>query len=275
MRSTLFNIYFVSCTAIIASTGYIASFFVSQKTMRHWIGGFGRLGLWGAKHILKATVEIRGRENLPTDQSYLIAAKHQSELDILITTSEFPDMTTVAMKALEKIPFFGRIIRKVGYIIVDLSMPQDSTEQVIGGARAAHAEGRPIVIYPEGTLMALGAKERYRGGIWHIYNDLGISVTPVAMSVGTIWPRREKVKNIGRTGAFEFLPPIKPGLDKDTFMALLEQVVETNTMRLIEEHAHGAELDAARDRYARGVGNEDLPWQAADDAGRQKAKRAK
>lgn len=270
MRSTLFNIYFTCSTALVASTGYFASFFVSQKTAYNVIGAFGRSGLWGARHLLKAKIEIRGRENLPTDHPPLIAAKHQSELDVLITTAEFSNMTTVAMKSLEKIPFFGRVLRKVGYIIVDLASPQDRTEQVVEGARTAHSEGRPIVIYPEGTLMALGAKERYRGGIWHIYDDLGVAVTPVAMSVGTIWPRREKRKYIGQTGAYEYLPPIAPGLDKKAFMSKLEEVIETNTMRLIEEHASGEILAKARDRYTRGVGNEDLPWQAADDAERQK-----
>ena len=275
MRSRLFNLFFVCSTTLVVTTGYVASFFVSQKFMRHWLVAFGRWGLWGARNILKAKIEVRGRENLPTDHPPLIAAKHQSELDVLITVTEFPNMTTVAMKGLEKIPFFGRIIRRLGYIIVDLASPQNKTDQVIEGARLAHREGRPVVIYPEGTLMALGAKERYRGGIWHIYNDLGVSVTPVAMSLGTIWPRREKVKNVGRTGAYEYLPPIPPGLDKDSFMAKLEEVIETNTMRLIEEHANTSELAAARDRFARGVGNEDIPWQAADDAARQKAKLAK
>lgn len=273
MRSTLFNIYFVLSTALIASSGYLVSFFVSQKTLRNWVNAFGRAGRWGVRHILNGEVEIRGVENLPRGHPPVIAAKHQSELDVLITVSEFPDMTTVAMKSLEKIPFFGRVIRGLGYIIVDLAIAQDRTEQVVEGARVAHAEGRPIVIYPEGTLMALGAKQRYRGGIWHIYNDLGVAVTPVAMSVGVIWPRREKQKYIGQTGAYEFLPPIAPGLDKETFMALLEETIETNTMRLIKKHASGAILEAAKDRHARGVGNEDMQWQADDEAVREKMKR--
>lgn len=272
MRSALFHIYFISCTAVIAATGYLASFFVSPKAMRLWLYAFGRAGRWGVRNILKGRVEIRGLENLPTDQPYLLAAKHQSELDVLVTVSEFSDMTTVAMKSLEDIPFFGRIIHKLGYIIVDLAIAQDRTQQVVDGARIAYEEGRPIVIYPEGTLMALGAKQRYRGGIWHIYNDLGIAVTPVAMSLGVIWPRRDKQKYVGQTGAYEFLPPIAPGLDKETFMTLLEDTIEANTMRLIEEHATGEILDAARDRYARGVGNEDLEWQAKADLAREKMK---
>ena len=271
MRSILFNIVFVSSTALFAFTAYIASFFLSAKIISKWLYAWGHFGRWLVKMMLAGNVEIRGLEHLPTDQPHVIAAKHQSELDILVTVSMFPDLTTAAMKTLEKTPFFGRIIRKLGLIVVDLAIPQNRTQQVVEGARKAFAKNRPIVIYPEGTLMALGAKERYRGGIWHIYNDLNVKVTPVAMSLGVIWPRRDRIKYIGKTGVYEFLPPIEPGLDKETFMALLEEIIETNTMRLIEEHASGDILIAAQDRYARGVGNEDIPWQAEQREARRKA----
>jgi 1-acyl-sn-glycerol-3-phosphate acyltransferase len=269
MRSKLFNILFVSGTAVVAATAYIGCFFLPAKIISKWLYVWGHFGQWLVKTMLAGNIEIRGIENLPTDQTDIIAAKHQSELDILVTVSMFPDLTTAAMKTLEKTPFFGRIIRKLGFIVVDLAIPQNRTQQMIEGARKAFANNRPIVIYPEGTLMALGAKERYRGGIWHIYNDLNVKVTPVAMSLGVIWPRRDKIKYKGKTGVYEFLPPIAPGLDKDTFMALLEETIETNTMRLIEENATGDVLIAAQDRYARGVGNEDIPWQAAQDIQRR------
>jgi hypothetical protein len=42
-------------------------------------------------------------------------------------------------------------------------------------------------------------------------------------------------------------------------------------MRLIEEHASGDILIAAQDRYDRGVGNEDIPWQAEQREARRKA----
>lgn len=272
MRSTIFNMVFVVGTALLAASGYVASFFLPGKALRGWIYAWGTCGRWGVRHILNGNVEVRGRENLPTDQPLLIAAKHQSELDVLVTVSEFPAMTTVAMKTLEKTPFFGRIIRQLGYIMVDLSIPANRTQQVIDGAREAFDTGRPIVIYPEGTLMSLGAKERYRAGIWHIYNDLGIKVTPVAMSLGVIWPRRDKIKHMGKTGAYEFLPPIETGLDQETFMARLEETIESNTMRLIKEHANGDILIAARDRYARGAANEDEVWQSEQRLARQAMK---
>ncbi len=274
MRSFVFNLVFYVGTTILAATAYLATFVVPTKTIWNWLRFWGRSGQWGVRNILDSKIEIRGMKNLPTDHPPLIAAKHQSELDVLITASLFPDLSSVAMKQLENIPFFGRIIKKLGIIVVDLAIPQNRTTQVIEGARKAYKEGRPIVIYPEGTLMALGARERYRAGIWHIYNDLGISVVPVAMSVGVIWPRRDRKKHPHQSGAYEFLTPIEPGLGMEEFMQKLEHEIETNTMRLIEEHAKGEILEAARDRYARKAANEDIPWQAKERHDREKLKQS-
>ena len=105
-------------------------------------------------------------------------------------------------------------------------------------------------------LMALGAKERYKSGVYNIYSNTNLPVLPVAQSLGAIWPKREWNKKPGRTGAIRYLPPIEPGLGKEEFMAKLEDMVETETMALIRQHATGAELAAAEDRYARGAANE-------------------
>src|SRR6202000_1854344 len=101
-------------------------------------------------------------------------------------------------------------------------------------ARRAYASGRYIAIYPEGHMMALGERERYRSGIYYLSRDLGLPVTPVATSVGLLWNRRDWRKKAGRA-AIEFLPPIETGLDKATFMRRLEDVTEAASDRLIAE----------------------------------------
>ncbi|MEL6774844.1 MAG: 1-acyl-sn-glycerol-3-phosphate acyltransferase, partial [Pseudomonadota bacterium] len=111
-------------------------------------------------------------------------------------------------------------------------------------------QGRPMIIYPEGTLMSLGDKERYRRGVGHLYTRLNPVVVPIATSAGVIWPRREWNKHTGQTGAMEFLEPIQPGLDFETFMATIETRIEEGTMRLIREHAKGDVLAAAEARHA-------------------------
>ena len=54
--------------------------------------------------------------------------------------------------------------------------------------------GRYITIYPEGHLMAIGERERYRSGIYYMARDFGLLVTPVATCVGLLWNRRDWTK---------------------------------------------------------------------------------
>jgi 1-acyl-sn-glycerol-3-phosphate acyltransferase len=82
--------------------------------------------------------------------------------------------------------------------------------------------------------MSPGERERYRSGIYYLYRNLGLPVTPVATSVGLLWDRRSWRKNAGRA-AFELLPPIETGLDKDAFMRRLEQETEQASDRMIAE----------------------------------------
>ena len=66
-----------------------------------------------------------------------------------------------------------------------------------------------------------GERERYRSGIFYLYRDLALPVTPVATSLGLVWNRRDWRKHPGRC-AVEFLPAIETGLDKDAFMQRLD-----------------------------------------------------
>jgi 1-acyl-sn-glycerol-3-phosphate acyltransferase len=119
------------------------------------------------------------------------------------------------------------------------------------------AAGRPMVIFPEATLMSLGAKDRYRKGAFHMYQAMGVEAVPVASSLGVIWPRREWRKHAHQTAAIEVLPAVPPGLGLDAFMDEIESRIEGATMRLIREHARGAVLAAAEGRHIRGAANED------------------
>ena len=76
--------------------------------------------------------------------------------------------------------------------------------------RAAADAKRPIVIFPEGTRTAPGAKRAYHPGVAALYGKLGLPVVPVALNSGLFWPRRGFVKRPGRI-VLEFLPPIAPG----------------------------------------------------------------
>ncbi|MEM1384601.1 MAG: lysophospholipid acyltransferase family protein [Pseudomonadota bacterium] len=257
MRSLLFNVFFYGFTFVIAFISYGLAKLSRKERMWPVLRFWGRAVLWALRLFLGGRVEIRGREHLETDGPRLLVSKHQSELDIVMLGLLFPDTGAVAMQELERYPFFGAVLRALDLVLISVDQgPQGRTQQAIDGARRIIGQGRPMIIYPEGELMALGAKERYRKGAGHIYCALGIPAIPVASSHGVIWPKREWTKHANKTAAIEFLEPIQPGLDLDSFMATVEERIETNTMRLIREHASGPALEAAEDRHLRGASNE-------------------
>jgi len=258
MRSLLFNLFFYGFTFITALVCYIVARVSTRERLWRVIGFWGRTMAGAVRLILDAHIELRGLEHLPPGGPKLVVAKHQSELDAIMLASVIPNFGAVAMQELERYPLFGPILRKLDLVLVSLSGErQGRTSEVVEGALRMNAEGRPMIIFPEATLMSLGAKERYRRGVGHIYQAMGVDAVLVAGSLGVIWPRREWKKHAHQSAAIEVLPAIPPGLGLDAFMAEAEERIEEATMRLIREHAKGEVLAAAEDRHARGAANED------------------
>lgn len=268
LRITAFNLFFYAYTFAIAMTLWVVARLSTRARMhavlRHW----GRTVHRAVALLLKGTIEVRGLENLPRDRPVLIVSKHQSELDIVMVGELMPEVSAVAMAELTRYPFFGTILKALDIVMVAVdSGPQGRTEQVVEGTRRIMAEGRSMLIYPEGELMKAGARERYRRGAGHIYARLGVTAVPVALSLGAIWPQRQWRKTIGRTGAIAFLEPIEPGLPIDTFMAEIERRIEDESMALLREHLDGEELAAAERRHALGLNNADRPADAPAERG--------
>lgn len=257
IRSSIFTVWFYSFSFFIAMTCWLIAMVSTRTVMWYVLKFWGRATVFMVRWILGSRIEVRGMEHYDPKRPQLIVAKHQSELDIVMLGAQFWDVTAIAMAELTKLPFFGTILKTIDAVTIAVDAgPQGRTQQAIDGARRIYEQNRTLVVYPEGELMKLGAKERYRGGAAHIYTALDVEVIPVAVSLGVIWPQRQWRKASGVTGVMELLEPIPPGLDYDAFMATIEERIETNTMRLIEESASGQVLEDARDRYKRGANNE-------------------
>jgi 1-acyl-sn-glycerol-3-phosphate acyltransferase len=258
LRVTGFNLFFYAYTFGVAMSLWALARFSTRARMQRLCQSWGRTVRVAVRLFLKGRIEVRGLEKVPREGRVLLVSKHQSELDIVMLAALFPTVSAVAMEELKRYPFFGPILEGLDVVMVAVdSGPQGRTRQVVEGAERIFAQGRPMVIYPEGELMKLGARERYRRGAGHIYTLCGATAVPIAKSLGVIWPQRQWRKTIGRRGAIEILDPIPPGLDLDTFMAEIERRIEDATMALVREHADAEELAAAEARFARRVNNHD------------------
>jgi len=178
-------------------------------------------------------LEVRGRERLP-DGSFIIGAKHHSWGDGFVMFSHVDNLAFVTGDHLERIPLLRGILRKFGAIVVDNCGGPEARRALAEKAAAANADGRRILIYPEGNLAKAGERYRYRTGVFHMYRDFDLPVVPVATNLGLFWPQADFTKHPGRA-TVEFLDPIPPGLERGEFMRRLETTIETRTQELIAD----------------------------------------
>jgi 1-acyl-sn-glycerol-3-phosphate acyltransferase len=125
-------------------------------------------------------------------------------------------------------------LEKLGAIVIDNCGGPEARKDLAASFAKAAEDKRIVLIYPEGHLAKVGEHHRYRAGVWHMQEASQWPVVPVATSLGLRWQQEDFQKFPG-PAVLEFLEPIMPGLGKDEFLKLLEERVETNTNRLLDE----------------------------------------
>ncbi|MBA5778594.1 1-acyl-sn-glycerol-3-phosphate acyltransferase [Stappia sp. F7233] len=234
LRSLLFNIFFYLFTLTLMVVGcplLLLPRHVGWPIVPFW----AHVNLWVLKHLVGMKVEVRGRENIP-EGGFIVAAKHQSALETFALIPEFRDPTYILKRELRYIPLFGWYTMRMKQIPVDRGKRSVALAAMTEKAREAVAEGRQILIFPEGTRRPAGAEPHYKYGVAHLYRQIGCPVLPVALNTGIFWPRRGFYRYPGKV-VFEILPPIEPGLGLEAFASTLTERVETVSDRLIEETA--------------------------------------
>ena len=244
MRSFAFNIaywllsigYGLAAAFAALTPGRDATAFVIRRYVRRMVQAM--------RIFAGIRIEVRGRDRLPTG-AFIIASKHQSWGDGFATYDQFDDLAFVTGDHLEKFPLLGTVLKKLGAIVVNNCGGREARDSLKQSGATAHAEGRRILIYPEGNLAKVGEKFRYRSGVWHMYRDFDMPVVPLASNLGLFWPQEAYEKHPGKA-TLEFLDPIPTGLGKEEFLERLEAVVEARTAELIAEARGGPVIPNVR-----------------------------
>jgi 1-acyl-sn-glycerol-3-phosphate acyltransferase len=246
VRSLIFFIIFYVNTAVFLIVGSPLLLGPRRWAMAG-LAAHAHASMWWMRMICGTRVEVRGRENL-LEGPAIIASKHQSAWDTFGLIPLTRDPAMIMKKELLSLPLYGWFSRKFEMIPVRRDLGPTALRQMAREAAKRAAQGRDIVIFPEGTRRPPGAPPAYRPGIVLLYQALGIPCVPVALNSGYFWPRHSILRRPG-TIVVEFLPAIPPGLARADFMALLQDRIETATARLFpqEDAHHGVTETAASD----------------------------
>lgn len=231
-RSLLFNFMFYVTTVLFLVLGSPLLFGPRRWAMAA-LAMHGRFELWLLKVIAGTKLEVRGLEKLPEGSS-LVAAKHQSAWETFALIPLFRDPAYLMKRELFWIPLHGWFSRKFEMIPVDRDKGPSALRRMLREAKDRAAQGREIVIFPEGTRRAPGAPPDYKTGVVLLYEALQIPCVPLALNSGVFWPRRSLLRRPG-TIVVEILDPIPPGLPKAEFLERLIGSIETASARLLAE----------------------------------------
>ena len=226
LRSALFLVWFLVITTILSLIFLPVLALPRRATV--WLARlWAQLAFWGLKVFAGIDWEIRG---LPPRGAVLVASKHMSMWDTLALYLALYEPAIVLKRELLRIPFYGWFLGKAAAIPIDRSAGVSALRKMSDAARQVLAQGRPILIFPEGTRKKPGAAPDYKPGVAALYGQLDVDCVPVALNSGVYWTGF--LKRPG-TIVLQFLEPIAPGLKRGAFMTLLEQRIEGATNQLL------------------------------------------
>ncbi len=194
------------------------------------VKAYCRTVFWLLRVICGLKVEIRGE--VPVGE-VLVAAKHQSFLDIMMIALALPRAKFIMKKELKWAPVLGLYALRIGSTPVARGERSKAMKDMVEHAGRA-TEPRQLVIYPQGTRVAPGARPPFKVGAGVLYDRLGTACVPAATNAGVFWGRRSWYRRPG-TAVVEFLEPIPPGMPVPAFMAEIEGRIEAASDRLMRE----------------------------------------
>lgn len=220
LRSTLFALAFYAWTAVAVLLAFPIALF-GTRAIRGWSHLWVGYHSWCARVLLG----IRARpEGAAPSGTVIVAAKHQSMYETMELVRFLKEPAIVLKRELADIPLWGWVVRRYGVIPVDRSGGAAALRRMMRAAETAIAEGRPILIFPEGTRVAPGETPPLQPGFAGLYRALGLPVAPVALDSGRLWPRNAFVKRPGVI-TLRFQPSVPAGLPRREMEAAVHAAI--------------------------------------------------
>lgn len=184
---------------------------------------YARICIAAAEVICGLRSEVRGP--IPKGE-VVVAAKHQNFFDVLVLFHAVDDGRYVMKRSLRWAPVLGFYAMRIGCAPVNRGGKGKTVKQMVTDTGKSRGGEGQILIYPQGTRVAPGAKAPYRGGVHALAETHGLRVVPAATNAGLFWPRIGMMRKPG-VAVLEFLPMIEEGLSRKEMVEKLEEVIET------------------------------------------------
>ncbi|MBX3562993.1 MAG: 1-acyl-sn-glycerol-3-phosphate acyltransferase [Sphingomonas sp.] len=233
LRNIVFALVFYGLSVPIVLFVPFAGLF-GADALRGYCNGWAAFMGWCARWILGIEVRIEGA--IPAGPVFF-AARHESNFEAIDLTRRLGAPAPVLKRELTRIPIWGWAAQRYGGIVADRTASAAALRSMMKDAQAARAEGRSVLIFPEGTRTLPGERPELRSGFAGLYRILGLPVVPVAVKSGHVWPK----KGLMRPGTivYAFGEPIPPGLPRPEIEARVHAAINALNSAPAEAGAQG------------------------------------
>lgn len=197
LRSLLFELFLIGSSVVYSSLILLLAL-VAPPTLlarlgRHW----ARANLAALRLLCNLDYRVQGLGQLP-DEASVVLCKHQSAWETIALRLILPlDQSWVLKHELMRIPIFGWALGLFQPIAIDRSAGRGAMKKLIAKGVDLLNDNRWVIVFPEGTRVAPGARHRYGIGGALLAERSGRSVVPIAHNAGHFWGRRSLVKRPG------------------------------------------------------------------------------
>ncbi|RDE04630.1 lysophospholipid acyltransferase family protein [Sphingomonas aracearum] len=206
-RTFLFSVVFWGGSVPIVLGAPVAALF-GTPALRRYVQGWLNFHAWSARRLLGIVTRVEGS---PSAGPTLYAGKHQSLYETFEMARLLDAPAIVMKRELARIPVWGWAAQRYGMIAIDRTASGAALRGLMRDAQAVRAEGRSVMIFPEGTRVAPGEQPPVKPGLAGLYKALKLPLVPVAVDSGRVWPRHgPKRPGIVTLRFGEPLPPDLP-----------------------------------------------------------------
>jgi 1-acyl-sn-glycerol-3-phosphate acyltransferase len=196
LRSALFYFGYSILTVWFSVTGVVLGTWMPYHVRINYLAWWNFATLHWLAWTCGVRYQVQGRENLPAG-SCVILSKHQSQWETYFLQVLKMPVVTVLKRELLHVPFFGWGLRLLEPIAIDRNNPKQALKHIMAEGARRLAEGRSVMIFPEGTRTPPGQVGNYARSGATLACKAGVPIVPVAHNSGRYWPARRFIKYPG------------------------------------------------------------------------------
>lgn len=232
VRGVVFNLTYALSVLLFGLPGLMVAPFLPFPQRLRFLTLLPRM----VQGLLALTCGIRyrieGKENIPKGP-FVLVSNHQSTWETFVLSYLFLPLSAVLKKELTFIPVFGWLLLLGRPIVIDRSRKQSALKEILRQGQALLAQGVNVVIFPEGTRVAVDEERSHFPGAAMLACKAGVPVLPLVHNAGAHWPAHSLQKIPGTITIRVGTPIPTAGRSPKELNQQLETWINTEKKKLV------------------------------------------